>query len=185
MLQIWASNAGVSSSPPTDLIWKNQSSWGTGENIKVVLTNPEGVVRNGNLRKNTLVAMVLFGKYNSNSGQYEVHQCLSCCLQEVAVRSTVFKTATVEEEEDDGVEAIEEELFLQQVRYHVLFEDYKKQCCIRGESLAMFLAFLFGFFWFCFFCPALLSFEGATMRRHLTFPGSILSGWSFVCSPCP
>ncbi|KAG7322284.1 hypothetical protein KOW79_013630 [Hemibagrus wyckioides] len=74
---IWASNAGVSSSPPTDLIWKNQSSWGTGENIKVVLTNPEG--------------------------------------EEVAVRSTVFKTATVAEEEDDeGLEAIEEELFLQQ-----------------------------------------------------------------------
>ncbi|MCJ8742587.1 hypothetical protein PDJAM_G00083730 [Pangasius djambal] len=74
---IWASNSGVSSNPPTDLIWKNQSSWGTGENIKVVLTNPEG--------------------------------------EEVAVRSTVFKTATVAEEEDDeGVEAIEEELFLQQ-----------------------------------------------------------------------
>ncbi|KAB5543606.1 hypothetical protein PHYPO_G00081180 [Pangasianodon hypophthalmus] len=74
---IWASNAGVSSNPPTDLIWKNQSSWGTGENIKVVLTNPEG--------------------------------------EEVAVRSTVFKTATVAEEEDDeGVEVIEEELFLQQ-----------------------------------------------------------------------
>ncbi|MCI4388345.1 hypothetical protein PGIGA_G00084630 [Pangasianodon gigas] len=74
---IWASNAGVSSNPPTDLLWKNQSSWGTGENIKVVLTNPEG--------------------------------------EEVAVRSTVFKTATVAEEEDDeGVEVIEEELFLQQ-----------------------------------------------------------------------
>ncbi|KAF5901945.1 lamin-B1, partial [Clarias magur] len=72
---IWASNAGVSSSPPTDLIWKNQSSWGTGENIKVVLTNPEG--------------------------------------EEVAVRSTVFQTATVQEE-DEGVEAIEEEFFLQQ-----------------------------------------------------------------------
>ncbi|XP_027029434.2 lamin-B1 isoform X2 [Tachysurus fulvidraco] len=73
---IWASNAGVSSSPPNDLVWKNQNSWGTGENIKVVLTNPEG--------------------------------------EEVAVRSTVFKTATVTEEEDDeGMEAIEEELFLQ------------------------------------------------------------------------
>ncbi|KAG7476482.1 hypothetical protein MATL_G00083410 [Megalops atlanticus] len=39
---IWASNAGVSSSPPTDLIWKNQSSWGTGEDVKVVLLNPQG-----------------------------------------------------------------------------------------------------------------------------------------------
>ncbi|KAF7701299.1 lamin-B1 [Silurus meridionalis] len=71
---IWASNAGVSSNPPTDLIWKSQSSWGTGEDIKVVLTNPEG--------------------------------------EEVAVRCTVFKATVVEE--DDGVEEIEEELFLQQ-----------------------------------------------------------------------
>ncbi|RXN13929.1 lamin-B1 [Labeo rohita] len=39
---IWASNAGVSSNPPTDLIWKNQSSWGSGENIKVVLLSPDG-----------------------------------------------------------------------------------------------------------------------------------------------
>lgn len=39
---IWASNAGVSSSPPTDLIWKNQSSWGTGEDVRVVLRNPQG-----------------------------------------------------------------------------------------------------------------------------------------------
>ncbi|XP_030624644.1 lamin-B1 [Chanos chanos] len=81
---LWASNAGVSSSPPTDLIWKNQSSWGTGENVKVVLTNPQS--------------------------------------EEVAVRSTVFKTVTEEEqgedeeeeEEDEGVEVIEEDLFHQQ-----------------------------------------------------------------------
>uniref|UniRef100_A0A4W4G8Y1 Lamin B1 n=1 Tax=Electrophorus electricus TaxID=8005 RepID=A0A4W4G8Y1_ELEEL len=80
---IWASNAGVSASPPTDLIWKNQSSWGTGENVKVVLTNPQG--------------------------------------EEVAVRSTVYKTATVEEEEeyDEGVEVVEEELFHQQVRCYL------------------------------------------------------------------
>lgn len=38
---VWASNAGVSSNPPTDLIWKTQS-WGTGEDVAVVLTNPEG-----------------------------------------------------------------------------------------------------------------------------------------------
>ncbi|XP_062870177.1 lamin-B1 isoform X3 [Trichomycterus rosablanca] len=74
---IWASNAGVSASPPSDLIWKNQSSWGTGENVKVVLTNAEG--------------------------------------EEVAVRTTVFKTATVMEEEDDeGVEVVEEAHFLRQ-----------------------------------------------------------------------
>ncbi|TRY56649.1 hypothetical protein DNTS_030363 [Danionella cerebrum] len=38
---IWASNAGVSSSPPADLVWKNQLSWGTGENMRVVLLSPE------------------------------------------------------------------------------------------------------------------------------------------------
>ncbi|KAJ8392715.1 hypothetical protein AAFF_G00071990 [Aldrovandia affinis] len=77
---VWASNAGVSSSPPTDLIWKNQSSWGTGEDIQVVLKNPQG--------------------------------------EEVAHRTTVFKTATEEEQgeedEDEGVEVIEEDLFHQQ-----------------------------------------------------------------------
>ncbi|XP_029108647.1 lamin-B1 isoform X1 [Scleropages formosus] len=76
---IWASNAGVSSSPPTDLIWKNQSSWGTGQDVLVVLRNPQG--------------------------------------EEVAQRSTVFKTATEEEQEeedDEEVEVIEEDLFHQQ-----------------------------------------------------------------------
>ncbi|XP_041914972.1 lamin-B1 isoform X1 [Alosa sapidissima] len=81
---IWASNAGVSSNPPTDLVWKSQSSWGTGEDVKVVLTDPQG--------------------------------------EEVAVRSTVFKTASAEEEEEededyddeDGVEVMEEDLFHQQ-----------------------------------------------------------------------
>ncbi|XP_067290201.1 lamin-B1 [Pseudorasbora parva] len=73
---IWASNAGVSSSPPADLIWKNQSSWGSGENIKVVLLSPDG--------------------------------------EEVAVSSTVFKTALEEEEEEKEDEVIEEHFFHQQ-----------------------------------------------------------------------
>ncbi|XP_058644332.1 lamin-B1 [Onychostoma macrolepis] len=73
---IWASNAGVSSNPPTDLIWKNQSSWGSGEDIKVLLLSPEG--------------------------------------EEVAVRSTVFKTAVEEEEEEEEAEVIEERFFHQQ-----------------------------------------------------------------------
>ncbi|XP_038625851.1 lamin-B1 [Tachyglossus aculeatus] len=76
---IWAANAGVIANPPTDLIWKNQNSWGTGEDVKVVLKNSQG--------------------------------------EEVAQRSTVFKTtlqAEVEEEEEEGVEATEEETFFHQ-----------------------------------------------------------------------
>ncbi|XP_062455035.1 lamin-B1 [Rhea pennata] len=78
---IWAANAGVTASPPTDLIWKNQNSWGTGEDVKVVLKNSQG--------------------------------------EEVAQRSTVFKTTLregeEEVEEEEAVEAVEEEdLFHQQ-----------------------------------------------------------------------
>uniref|UniRef100_A0A3B4Y040 Lamin B1 n=1 Tax=Seriola lalandi dorsalis TaxID=1841481 RepID=A0A3B4Y040_SERLL len=80
--EVWASDAGVSSKPPTDLVWKNQSSWGSGEDVHVVLTNPQG--------------------------------------EEVAKRTTSYKTAIEEEqgedEDDNGVEAIEEDLFHQQVR---------------------------------------------------------------------
>nr|XP_004669237.1 lamin-B1 [Jaculus jaculus] len=76
---IWAANAGVTASPPTDLIWKNQNSWGTGEDVKVILKNSQG--------------------------------------EEVAQRSTVFKTTIPEEEEEEeepvGV-VVEEELFHQQ-----------------------------------------------------------------------
>ncbi|KAM4808208.1 lamin-B1 [Rhinophrynus dorsalis] len=39
---IWAANAGVPASPPSDLIWKNQNSWGTGEDVKVILKNSQG-----------------------------------------------------------------------------------------------------------------------------------------------
>uniref|UniRef100_A0A8C7KED8 Lamin B1 n=1 Tax=Oncorhynchus kisutch TaxID=8019 RepID=A0A8C7KED8_ONCKI len=39
---VWASNAGVASNPPTDLVWKSQASWGTGEDVQVLLLNPQG-----------------------------------------------------------------------------------------------------------------------------------------------
>ncbi|XP_032363774.1 lamin-B1 [Etheostoma spectabile] len=39
---VWASDAGVGSKPPTDLLWKNQSSWGSGLDVHVVLINPQG-----------------------------------------------------------------------------------------------------------------------------------------------
>ncbi|XP_057176482.1 lamin-B1 [Triplophysa rosa] len=85
---IWASDSGVSSNPPTDLIWKNQKSWGTGENIKVLLISSDG--------------------------------------EEVAVRSTVFKTAAEPEDEDDDDEVVEERLFHQQGDPHTA----KRGCLI-------------------------------------------------------
>ncbi|NXA42547.1 LMNB2 protein, partial [Eudromia elegans] len=39
---IWGADAGVSHSPPSVLVWKNQSSWGTGGNIRTYLVNSDG-----------------------------------------------------------------------------------------------------------------------------------------------
>nr|AAC31543.1 lamin B1 [Xenopus laevis] len=39
---IWAADAGVTASPPSNLIWKNQNSWGTGEDVKATLKNSQG-----------------------------------------------------------------------------------------------------------------------------------------------
>ncbi|OPJ67995.1 lamin-B2 [Patagioenas fasciata monilis] len=39
---IWGADAGVSHSPPSVLVWKNQGSWGTGGNIRTYLVNAEG-----------------------------------------------------------------------------------------------------------------------------------------------
>ncbi|NXK00034.1 LMNB2 protein, partial [Corythaixoides concolor] len=39
---IWGADAGISHSPPSVLVWKNQGSWGTGGNIRTYLVNSEG-----------------------------------------------------------------------------------------------------------------------------------------------
>ncbi|KAG7221203.1 hypothetical protein INR49_017420 [Caranx melampygus] len=38
---VWASDAGVSSKPPTDLVWKNQPSWASGRTSTETLVVPE------------------------------------------------------------------------------------------------------------------------------------------------
>ncbi|RXM92522.1 Lamin-B2 [Acipenser ruthenus] len=44
---IWSAEAGVSHSPPSDLLWKSQSSWGTGDSIRTFLVNSDGQVGHG------------------------------------------------------------------------------------------------------------------------------------------
>uniref|UniRef100_A0A0A0MV39 Lamin-B2 n=2 Tax=Papio anubis TaxID=9555 RepID=A0A0A0MV39_PAPAN len=39
---VWAAGAGVAHSPPSTLVWKGQSSWGTGESFRTVLVNADG-----------------------------------------------------------------------------------------------------------------------------------------------
>ncbi|XP_017548809.1 lamin-B2 [Pygocentrus nattereri] len=39
---VWAADAGVAHSPPSDLLWKSQSSWGTGDETLTLLVNSDG-----------------------------------------------------------------------------------------------------------------------------------------------
>ncbi|KAF5915682.1 hypothetical protein HPG69_005617 [Diceros bicornis minor] len=41
-VEVWAAGAGVAHSPPSTLVWKSQSSWGTGESLRAVLVNADG-----------------------------------------------------------------------------------------------------------------------------------------------
>ncbi|XP_029466646.1 lamin-B2 [Rhinatrema bivittatum] len=41
-VKIWGSDAGVAHSPPSVLVWKSQSSWGTGASIRTYLVNADG-----------------------------------------------------------------------------------------------------------------------------------------------
>lgn len=42
--QIWASGAGRTHSPPTDLVWKTQPSWGSGDVLQTTLISAGGEV---------------------------------------------------------------------------------------------------------------------------------------------
>uniref|UniRef100_A0A8C5BIG8 Lamin B2 n=1 Tax=Gadus morhua TaxID=8049 RepID=A0A8C5BIG8_GADMO len=41
---VWSADAGVAHSPPSDLLWKSQASWGTGSDILTTLVNADGEV---------------------------------------------------------------------------------------------------------------------------------------------
>ncbi|KAL3041282.1 lamin-B1 [Trematomus bernacchii] len=71
---VWASDAGVSSKPPSDLVWKNQNSWGSGRDVHVVLLSPQG--------------------------------------EEVARRTTTYKTGLEEQDEEGDDEDAAEDNFL-------------------------------------------------------------------------
>uniref|UniRef100_A0A8D0A9J8 Lamin B2 n=1 Tax=Sander lucioperca TaxID=283035 RepID=A0A8D0A9J8_SANLU len=39
---VWSADAGVAHSPPSDLLWKSQTSWGTGNDMITTLVNADG-----------------------------------------------------------------------------------------------------------------------------------------------
>lgn len=58
--QVWAAGSGVAHSPPSTLVWKSQSSWGSGESFRTVLVNADGEVRTwrGELGSRHLLSLV-------------------------------------------------------------------------------------------------------------------------------
>uniref|UniRef100_A0A7N6FCR6 Lamin B2 n=1 Tax=Anabas testudineus TaxID=64144 RepID=A0A7N6FCR6_ANATE len=42
---VWSADAGIAHSPPSDLLWKSQASWGTGNDIVTSLINTDGEVK--------------------------------------------------------------------------------------------------------------------------------------------
>ncbi|XP_028911651.1 lamin [Ornithorhynchus anatinus] len=42
VVTIWASGAGATHSPPTDMVWKAQNSWGCGNSLRTALINSTG-----------------------------------------------------------------------------------------------------------------------------------------------
>lgn len=42
MVTIWASGAGATHNPPSDVVWKAQSSWGSGDSIRTALITSNG-----------------------------------------------------------------------------------------------------------------------------------------------
>lgn len=42
--QIWAAGAGATHSPPTDLVWKAQNTWGCGNSLRTALISSSGEV---------------------------------------------------------------------------------------------------------------------------------------------
>ncbi|XP_062821115.1 lamin isoform X1 [Anolis carolinensis] len=42
VVTIWASGAGISHNPPSDMVWKNQTSWGSGDSLRTALLTSSG-----------------------------------------------------------------------------------------------------------------------------------------------
>lgn len=100
-------------SPPSTLVWKSQRSWGTGESFRTVLVNADGEVC-------ALVRGSCLGPWAL--GPWTPGQCRSSCSQQELAQRTVKQSLVVapeaengEEEEEEGAEFGEEDLFHQQV----------------------------------------------------------------------
>lgn len=115
-VQVWASDAGVSSSPPTDLVWKNQSSWGSGQDVRVVLRSPQGEVRNcTDLAVSSSGVLCVGGGDREEDLLEDLRDRTALSQQEVAERTTVFQAVSAEDEEEEEEEEEEIDVVVSEV----------------------------------------------------------------------
>ncbi|KAJ8000298.1 hypothetical protein DPEC_G00203380 [Dallia pectoralis] len=83
---IWASTAGASHNPPSDLVWKNQTSWGIGEQFQTTLISASGEEMAMRKVTRTLFEdddedMVAHSTCGGDGGEYNLRsRCGSCGL---------------------------------------------------------------------------------------------------------
>uniref|UniRef100_A0A3P9HBQ5 Lamin A n=1 Tax=Oryzias latipes TaxID=8090 RepID=A0A3P9HBQ5_ORYLA len=80
---IWASNAGGSHNPPSDLVWKSQPSWGTGDQFQTTLISASGEVQSTNKTTQTITTQQV-AHSTCGDGEYNLRSrtvvCGSCGL---------------------------------------------------------------------------------------------------------
>lgn len=79
----------MSSKPPTDLVWKNRSSWTPGEDVHVVLVNPQGEVENTHLQRFLLCVCQIFLDSCLKDHLFGWRLLLMFCFSHVCVRVRV------------------------------------------------------------------------------------------------
>ncbi|KAL7375764.1 hypothetical protein ABVT39_023523 [Epinephelus coioides] len=70
--KIWSSDHSDRNNPPTDLVWQNQKSWGTGEELLVTVYNNTGEVSHY-LTFKTLINTVYGQKFVDRCWNTDVH----------------------------------------------------------------------------------------------------------------
>uniref|UniRef100_A0A8C5EJQ5 Lamin B2 n=1 Tax=Gouania willdenowi TaxID=441366 RepID=A0A8C5EJQ5_GOUWI len=90
---VWSANAGMAHSPPTDLLWKSQASWGTGNEMVTSLINADG--------EEVATRSVTKTQVEVENGEEEellntlFHQ--PCLTQLIVLRNIVFKSLVLTE----------------------------------------------------------------------------------------
>ncbi|XP_010165178.1 lamin, partial [Antrostomus carolinensis] len=69
VVTIWASGAGATHSPPSNVVWKAQSSWGSGDSLRTALINSNG--EEVAMRK--LVRTVIINDEDEDEDEDDIH----------------------------------------------------------------------------------------------------------------